>query len=449
MRWIFFTFGCLLLLSLGAVAFSFFKENEKRALKIFTFSAAVFPLPYFVLSIVPEWITPIWGLILIVGPLLVGVLLILPFNPNLSKIKWQNIPRFRVDERDIMFSRRRLQPGSERFEQYYRAHPEKKKKDAVWRKKPGLLSPQAKFYHPLYFTAAEASFDTVEILHEWVEANPANNQHTPNTTQMTTFLKDWLKRSGAHSVGVTLLKEYHWYSHRGRQEPYGGKIYPKHKFALAFTVEMNKEAVDSAPLAPTVLESADQYLRAGMLAVKTAIFIQKLGFEARAHIDGNYQVICPLVARDAGLGELGRMGLLMTPRLGPRVRIGVVTTNLPLLPDGYQPDGTVIDFCTRCKKCAENCPAAAIPFDERQEDQGVLRWKIDHEACFTYWTTVGTDCARCVKVCPYSHPNNFLHNMVRAIIKRNSLARYLALKADDLLYGRKPSILRPENLNVQ
>lgn len=55
-------------------------------------------------------------------------------------------------------------------------------------------------------------------------------------------------------------------------------------------------------------------------------FLNKPGFNSRAHIDGDYELICPLVARDAGLGEIGRMGLLMTPRLGPRVRIAVVTT---------------------------------------------------------------------------------------------------------------------------
>ena len=64
-------------------------------------------------------------------------------------------------------------------------------------------------------------------------------------------------------------------------------------------------------------------------------------------------MIAPLVARDAGLGEIGRMGLLMTPRLGPRVRLGVVTTDLPLAPNEAGDDLSVLDFCTRCKKCAQ------------------------------------------------------------------------------------------------
>lgn len=98
-----------------------------------------------------------------------------------------------------------------------------------------------------------------------------------------------------------------------------------------------------------------------------ATFIRNLGYEARAHIDGNYEVVCPLVARDAGLGELGRMGLLMTPRLGPRVRISVVTTNLPLVTDEPLNDYSVTDFCTICKKCADACPSQAISFAPQEE----------------------------------------------------------------------------------
>ena len=75
------------------------------------------------------------------------------------------------------------------------------------------------------------------------------------------------------------------------------------------------------------MESSEQYLRSGVLALKLAAYIREMGYEATAHIDGNYEVICPLVAVDAGLGVIGRMGLLMTPDLGPRVRISVVTTN--------------------------------------------------------------------------------------------------------------------------
>jgi reductive dehalogenase len=211
-----------------------------------------------------------------------------------------------------------------------------------------------------------------------------------------------------------------------------------HRYAIALTVEMAKEMIDMAPQGPTVMESAQQYMDSGAIAVQLAQAIRKLGYPARAHIDGNYRVVCPLVACDAGLGEIGRMGLLMTPKLGPRVRIAVVTTDLPLVPDVREPEHSVLDFCTICEKCAEVCPSQSIARGPRSEIGGALRWQIDSESCFTYWSKIGTDCARCMSACPYSHPDSPMHNAVRFMIRNSGLARRAALAADDYLYGRRP-----------
>jgi reductive dehalogenase len=260
-----------------------------------------------------------------------------------------------------------------------------------------------------------------------------------DATKMSHFLKRWATKLGAVSAGITELQEYHLYSHIGRGERYGQPVELNHRFALALTVEMDRYLLDRAPGAPTIMESAQQYLNSGAIAVQMAEFIRHLGYSARAHIDGSYRVICPLVARDAGLGEIGRMGLLMTPELGPRVRIAVVTTDLPLIADERARDLTMIDFCRRCLKCAAVCPSKAISFAGQQEIDGAHRWQINSEACFTYWCAVGTDCAYCMRVCPYSHPNNRLHNTVRTGLKQSALFREVALKMDDFFYGRKPA----------
>ena len=91
-----------------------------------------------------------------------------------------------------------------------------------------------------------------------------------------------------------------------------------HEHAIAITVEMDHRMMQSAPEGSSVMESSEQYLRSGILALKLAAWIRELGYEASAHIDGNYEVICPLVAADAGLGTIGRMGLLMTPPTWPQ-----------------------------------------------------------------------------------------------------------------------------------
>lgn len=353
----------------------------------------------------------------------------------------QQTPEKRIDERTIMFSRAELEPGTDRFQEYYQQHPEHLEPDDHFRKLAGLMSPQSGKYELLSFAAAKASFTTVDHLSQWVEGSVAEQRHDVDPQVITTFLKSWAVKLGAESAGVAKLEDYHFYSVKGRGKTYGETILPDHKFGLAFTVEMDHHHLGSAPEGPTLMESAQQYLNAGAIAIQLAEFIRQLGYEAEAHIDGNYKVICPLVGRDAGVGELGRMGLLMTPRLGPRVRLGVVTTSLPLEVDAPLHDPTVLEFCALCKKCAEICPVDALPAGAPSVWEGSVRWKLDSEACFSYWCATGTDCGQCMKVCPFSHPDTLLHNVVRRGLQRSRNFRQFALKMDDLLYGRKPASL--------
>jgi ferredoxin len=350
-----------------------------------------------------------------------------------------DIPQKRVDERDIMFARAHLSPGSPEHEAYYARRPENLASDEKIRALPGLLSPDAQKANAQIFAVAEASFELTEAVREEVDGAVALNRVRMGPAENTSFLKDLTLYFGARSVGITKLQPYHVYSHIGRGSgTYGDPIDVDHSYAIAFTVEMDHEVMGNAPNAPVVMESARQYAEAAKIALQLGYFIRSQGFPARAHIDGNYRVIAPLVARDAGLGEIGRMGLLMTPELGPRVRLGVVTTDLPLLPDPRFDGRSMIDFCRICLKCAENCPSKSIPFDDRQEIAGALRWRINPDTCFRYWNVIGTDCGLCMAVCPYSHPDNWGHNTIRWAIQRSGAARRAALWLDDLFYGRKP-----------
>jgi reductive dehalogenase len=347
-----------------------------------------------------------------------------------------------MHEADAVLSRRLLHPGTQEYHSFYNLRPEFKEVDDQSRKQPGLLSMQARFYDPGTFAASKANFEVINYLGVHTHESPADNPEKKrvNPEKVTRFLTQWLMKTGAHSVGYTQLQDYHLYTHKGRGPRRGEPIEKKHPHAIAITVEMDHRMLRSAPEGASVMESSEQYLRSGILAMKVAAYIRELGFEATAHIDGNYEVICPLVAADAGLGVIGRMGLLMTPLLGPRVRISVVTTNLPLVYSRTRPDGTTLHFCHLCKKCARVCPAAAIPEGPRISTDGVERWQINSEKCYHFWTVSGTDCGRCITACPYSHPNNLFHRLIRRGIKNNLVFRHLALKLDDVYYGRKPPI---------
>jgi ferredoxin len=419
----FWGFAIILFLFFAWFAFVSYKEKEPVATQRSLISMMFVSLSFIALSFLPGFLSYIFLLIIGSSLLVLLVAFLIPFK----KVKKENEESdYRIDERITMFSRKEITFYPDKTKAYYKLHPEHKRIDAEWQGKPGLMNRNSSMFDATMFAAAEASFSVIEKLRNNVNPCPASQKHNGSHKELTTFLKKWATKLGAVDLGICELKSNHFYSHCGRGAAY------------AITVEMDKDFLATGPAAPTVMESAQQYLNSGTIALQMTYFIANLGYSARAHIDGNYEVVCPLVARDAGLGEIGRMGLLMTPKLGPRVRIAVVTTDLPLIADNRNYNATVHDFCEICKKCADICPSQAISKEPKKEIQGIKRWQINQEKCFSYWCSIGTDCGRCMSVCPFSHPNNLLHNMVRLGIKHSWLFRYFALWMDDLFYGRKP-----------
>jgi reductive dehalogenase len=370
--------------------------------------------------------------------LLLGVYIILPRKINLSQseISEQNV---QFDERDVLFKRRKLKEGTKNYNDYYGANPDKLILDNKWKKKPGLLEKGSTYFHKFHFALSNANFEACDQLIEIANSKKINPEQTDIIADdFTKKIKKYAKVIGAFDCGITELHKNHYYSKSGKPENYAEEIEANHKYAIAIITEMDFDIIKTAPDSPITLETSNRYFQIGGVAVRLAEFIRQLGYEAKAHIDGSYDVICPTVARDAGLGEIGRMGILINQKLGPRHRIAIVTTNIPLVPAVKKYDNSVWDFCTICKKCADNCPSQAISFEKMTIDNGLNRWKINHEKCFTYWCQAGTDCGKCISVCPYSHKNNIFHNAVRWMIYKFPNFRRVALFMDDLLYGRKP-----------
>jgi ferredoxin len=66
--------------------------------------------------------------------------------------------------------------------------------------------------------------------------------------------------------------------------------------------------------------------------------------------------------------------------------------------------------CQNCQQCAEACEFDAISFEpepnfeikSKSNNPGVEKWYVDVEKCFQGWLEYSTDCAKCIKACPYS-----------------------------------------------
>jgi len=165
--------------------------------------------------------------------------------------------------------------------------------------------------------------------------------------------------------------------------------------------------------------TGDGYSRMAQTAYKVAEFIRCLGY--RALPAGNGTALSIPIAIDAGLGELGRNGLLVTPKYGPRVRIAKVITDMPILPD-YPIKFGVTEFCETCMLCAEECPSASITKGPQSwkgptvsNNPGIFKWYAQQETCYDY---NGFSCSNCKMACPFNKPNNeWTHKLIRGAIK--------------------------------
>jgi len=351
------------------------------------------------------------------------------------------------DERDHMFSRNNLKLHPQFAEKYYAAHPEKKKIDEKIQNKPEIEEPGRVFYDSRYTPLFDAVFSHLAKHRSAAWGEPFAEKKQINKEKLAQVIRETAFYYGAVDVGITSLNSYHLYTHAGRHvENWGEKIQNNHCTAIVIVVAMEVKMIKAAPALPVALESSRQYVEAAKIANIIAAYIRRMGYSAMAHIDSNYQLVCVPAAVDAGLGTLGRIGLLMHPVYGPCVRISAVTTELDLPPTTNTKNSykwnlqTIKHFCDICKKCAGNCPTQSIGKGEEPFSRGFRHWSINQETCYSYWRTIGTDCGFCIRVCPYTKPNTLMHKLVRFYITRNPLNQQIALFFDDLFYGRKLSL---------
>ncbi len=181
------------------------------------------------------------------------------------------------------------------------------------------------------------------------------------------------------------------------------------------------------------------YSNDAVTLIGLAQYIRNLGYRAYATMNDTSLAI-PLAVQ-AGLGEESRQSLLITPEYGPRLRLGRIFTDLPLVHDAPKKFG-VREFCEICDRCAKGCPPKAIPFDEpsdtvynRSNLIGVEKWTVDAEKCFKFWANQNTDCSICIRVCPFNRDYSKWHNQLWRKLASSKL-RKLALWLDDRLVDR-------------
>ena len=239
-----------------------------------------------------------------------------------------------------------------------------------------------------------------------------------DTTAQSAEIKRIARLFGADLVGITEVDKRWHYSHRVDTRdfsPVANTLPEDITHVIVMGHAMDADLVDTYPSALAGASTGIEYSHEAAIVIQLATYIRNLGYEAVASMNDTALVI-PYAIK-AGLGEYGRNQMVLTPEYGPRVRFSKIFTSLPLTSDNPKPLG-IRQYCEICTRCADACPPKALPFTDptdKPQNQSTIahvkKWSADCEKCFGYWAKLKTDCAICMRVCPFNRPTSVLSNL--------------------------------------
>ncbi len=210
-------------------------------------------------------------------------------------------------------------------------------------------------------------------------------------------------------------------------------------YVIVTAQAMDYDLIRTVPSALSGAATGLGYSHDALVVLATAQYIRNLGYNAVASMNDSSLAV-PLAIK-AGLGEYGRLGLLVTKEYGPRVRLGKIYTDMPLAIDKPIRFG-VKEFCGVCRKCASACPVDAVPHGAPSTERynqsnikGVRKWSVDGEKCFSYWAAQNTDCSICIRVCPYNKDFSKWYNRLGIRLAGTFLRRFMLFLDDRLGFG--------------
>lgn len=264
-------------------------------------------------------------------------------------------------------------------------------------------------------------------LYSWEESDysKVNNEERKTYFDSPEEASRYIKRAAqiysADLCGITKYNEKWTYTdyydpRDGKDKKINLPFKPKSTIVLAYA--MDYESFLCSPSFIEAAATANMYSDMATRTYKLATFIRRLGYNAIPC--GNDTGMSIPMAIEAGLGELSRMGLLITEKYGPRIRLSKIFTDLDLEIDKPITLG-VRELCESCMKCADNCPSEAITKDIKPSYKvptisnitGVKKWTINSEKCFKFWSENGCCCANCIATCPFNKRDEWQQNLTK------------------------------------
>jgi ferredoxin len=217
---------------------------------------------------------------------------------------------------------------------------------------------------------------------------PAGGQPARSAAEFTRAVRERAATLGISTIGVADYDEK--YTFTDLDGAAGGRR------VIVCVLEQNWESTQTLPSVRGERTALSTNAELMELAVQLAAGIRAAGYPAHAHTTEGIAIV-QHYAVQAGLGQMGFNGQLLTPQAGSRCRLCLITTDAPLVRDEPRDFG-IPRLCEQCRICVRRCPSGAIPA-RRAEFRGIEKNKLNLARCFPVVAQV-TGCSVCMKVCP-------------------------------------------------
>ncbi len=206
---------------------------------------------------------------------------------------------------------------------------------------------------------------------------------------ITAEIKRKARELGFGEVGITRFDKRYVYRHK--------RNWAKFPHAICLAYEQEYESTQSIPSIEAEKPHFGTYRIMGAKALELADLIRSLGYHAQVHSSqDNTAPYIPMFV-EAGLGQLGANGQLLSPHFGSRARIMAISTDAQVTYD--QPvDYGIHAFCSICQVCVNRCPGRAL-MREKVWWRGVQKHKLIYKRCHPVMARYQS-CGVCMKVCP-------------------------------------------------
>ena len=212
----------------------------------------------------------------------------------------------------------------------------------------------------------------------------------PTGEDVTEQIKTRARELGFVEVGITAFDPRYSYTSKKNQS-----VYYEHFIALAF--EQDFEPTQTIPSVDAEIVHSSTYRTEGAAALELGNYIRSLGYHAQ--VSGSGDAVGPYIPLhvNAGVGQQGACGYLLTPHVGSRCRLVSITTDANVSYD-KPVDYGIHAFCQVCQVCVNRCPGRALMRDKIWW-RGVEKNKLYFKRCRPVMARY-LGCGICMKVCP-------------------------------------------------